>query len=119
MNVVAWVAQVILGVVFAGSGVAKSTMSRERLLATGQTGAIEFSMPVVRFTAVMELLAAIGLIGPWALGIARWLTPAAACGLIVIMVVAAITHWRLGERRNVLGNLVLLALCVVIIAVRA
>jgi hypothetical protein len=119
VNLVAWIAQGLLAMVFAGSGVAKSIMSRERLLATGQTGAVEFPMRVVRFTAFMELLAAVGLIAPWALDIAPWLTPVAAAGLIVIMVVAAITHWRLGEPRNVVGNVVLMTLCVVVIAVRA
>ena len=59
----------MLALVFAGSGVAKSTMSRERLVATGQTGAASFPMPVVRCAAAMRLLAAVGLIirGPPAL----------------------------------------------------
>lgn len=118
MDVLAWICQGLLAAVFLGSGVAKSTMSRERLQETGQTGAAVFPIPVVRFTAAMELLAAVGLVLPWATGIARGLTPAAAAGLIVIMVVAAITHWRLGEPRNVVGNAVLLGLCVVVVAVR-
>lgn len=118
MDVLAWICQGLLAAVFLGSGVAKSTMSRERLQETGQTGAAVFPIPVVRFTAAMELLAAVGLVLPWATGIARALTPAAAAGLIVIMVVAAITHWRLGEPRNVMGNAVLLGLCVVVVAAR-
>jgi uncharacterized membrane protein YphA (DoxX/SURF4 family) len=111
MDIALWSAQVLLAVVFAGSGVAKSTMSKERLLATGQTGAASFPMPVVRFTASMELLAAIGLIVPWATGIAHVLTPVAAVGLGIVMVGAAGSHMRLGERRNVAANGVLFALC--------
>jgi hypothetical protein len=87
-------------------------MSKERLLATGQTGAASVPMPVVRFTAVMEMLAAAGLILPWATDIAPLLTPGAAVGLGVVMVGAAGTHIRLGEPRNVAANGVLFALCV-------
>ena len=111
MNVALWSAQVLLAVVFAGSGVAKSTMSKERLLATGQTGAASFPMPVVRFTAAMELLAAVGLTLPWATGIARVLTPMAAVGLGVVMIGAAGSHIRLREARNTAANGVLFALC--------
>jgi hypothetical protein len=111
VNVALWSAQVLLAVVFAGSGVAKSTMSKERLLATGQTGAASFPMPVVRFTAAMELLAAVGLTLPWATGIARVLTPMAAVGLGVVMIGAAGSHIRLREARNTAANGVLFALC--------
>lgn len=118
MDVFTWVCQIVLAIVFLGSGVAKTTMSRERLLATGQTGAAAFPMPIVRFTAATELLAGAGLLLPWATGVARALTPAAALGLVIIMIVAAITHWRLEEPRNVHGNGVLIALCLIVIVVR-
>jgi uncharacterized membrane protein YphA (DoxX/SURF4 family) len=111
VDIALWTAQVLLAIVFAGSGVAKSTMSKDRLLAIGQTGAATFPMPVVRFTAAMELLAAVGLILPWATGIAHVLTPAAAVGLGIVMVGAAGSHIRLGELRNVAANGVLFALC--------
>jgi uncharacterized membrane protein YphA (DoxX/SURF4 family) len=111
VDVALWSAQVLLAVLFAGSGVAKSTMSRERLLATGQTGAASFPMPLVRFTAAMELLAAVGLLLPWATGIAPALTPLAAVGLCLVMVGAAGSHIRLREARNTAANGVLFALC--------
>ena len=119
MNFAVWCAQVLLAAVFAASGVTKSTMSRQRLLATGQTGAASFPMPVVRFTAAMELLAALGLILPWATDIAPALTPAAAIGLGVVMIGAAGSHLRLAadttnrrrETRNVATNVVLFGLC--------
>jgi uncharacterized membrane protein YphA (DoxX/SURF4 family) len=88
--------------VFAASGTAKITMPRERLLATGQTGVAMFPMPVVRFTAAMELLAAVGLVAPRLTGVGQVLTPLAAAGLCVVMVGAAWAHSRLhepGQRR--------------------
>ncbi len=104
-----WILQGTLALVFLGSGIAKSTMSRERMIATGQTGIALFPMPVVRVTAVSEMLAAAGLLLPWATGIAPWLTPAAAAGLCVVMVGAAWSHSKLHEPQNVAANTVLFA----------
>jgi hypothetical protein len=114
MNLTLWVFQAVLAVVFAGSGVAKSTMSREKLLATGQTGVALFPMPVVRATAVAELFAVAGLILPWATGIGRVLTPLAALGLCVVMVGAASSHARLREPGNVAVNALLFGLALTV-----
>ena len=110
MNIALWSAQLILAGVFAASGTAKMTMARERLLATGQTGIAMFPMPVVRFTAAMEVLAAIGLVLPWLTGTAKVLTPAAAGGLCIVMIGAAWAHSRLREPRAVAANAVFFAL---------
>jgi uncharacterized membrane protein YphA (DoxX/SURF4 family) len=64
MNTVVWICQILLAVLFLVSGTAKISMSRERLLATGQTGIAPFPMPVIRVTAAAELLAAVCLIMP-------------------------------------------------------
>ena len=109
MNTFMWILQGSLALVFLGSGIAKSTMSRDRLIATGQTGIALFPMPVVRVTAVSELLAAAGLLLPWATGIAPWLTPTAAAGLCIVMVGAAWSHSKLQEPQNVVANGVLFA----------
>lgn len=108
MDVALWVASAALGVVFTGSGVAKLFLSRERLLATGQTGIAPYPMPLIRVVASCELLAVIGLFAPWLTGTARWLTPTAAIGLIIVMCGAALTHASLREPRNVAINLALL-----------
>src|SRR5258705_6269045 len=110
MNLTLWIFQAVLAVIFVGSGIAKTTMSRERLLATGQTGIALFPMPVVRLTAAAELLAVAGLLLPWATGIARVLTPVAALGLCVVMVGAASSHARLREPGSVTANTVLFGL---------
>ena len=114
MNLTLWIFQAFLAAVFAASGLAKSTMSRERLLATGQTGIALFPMPVVRMTAVAELLAAAGLLLPWGTGIFRVLTPIAALGLCVVMIGAASSHSRLREPRNVAGNALLFGLALTV-----
>jgi hypothetical protein len=106
-------------VVFLLSGAAKLTMSRERMLATGQTGAAAFPLPITRFTAACELLAIAGLILPRLLGVAETLAGWAAVGLAVVMLGAmsmhaklAVTEHRATEWRNALVNVVLLLLCV-------
>jgi len=101
-------------VVFAGSGVVKSTMSRAAAAGHRTDGIALYPMPVVRFTAICELFAAVGLLLPWWTGIAgadpRW----AALGLCVVMVGAASSHARLREPRNVAANALLFALALTV-----
>jgi hypothetical protein len=118
MNTALWAVQIFLSVAFASSGTAKLTMARERMLATGQTGIAMFPMPVVRFTAAMELMAAVGLIAPWLSGTAKVLTPLAAGGLCVVMVGAAWAHSRLREPKAIAANAVLFALAAFVVVGR-
>lgn len=118
MNTALWAAQIGLAVIFAASGSAKVSMSRERMLATGQTGVAMFRTPVVRFTAVMELLAAAALVLPGLLGIGLLWTPLAAAGLCVVMLGAAWAHSRLHEPRSVALNAVLFSLAVAVVVGR-
>jgi uncharacterized membrane protein YphA (DoxX/SURF4 family) len=112
VNLYLWTAQVILAFIFFGSGIAKSMMSREKMAATGQTGAASQPLGLVRFVAWCEILGAAGLVLPVALGTERFLTPLAAIGLAIIMVGAARIHRGLGESKAVAVNIALLALCV-------
>jgi uncharacterized membrane protein YphA (DoxX/SURF4 family) len=128
MNVALWIVQALLAVVFASSGVAKSAMSKQALLASGQTGVRDYSVPFIRFIASLEILGALGLLLPGLTEVAPFLTPLAAIGLAIIMVGAARAHSRLaredgGRRRkellNVATNAVLFAACAFVVAGRA
>ncbi|MFI6317888.1 DoxX family protein [Nonomuraea sp. NPDC050556] len=111
MNVVLWVLQILLALLFLAAGVAKSTMPKDRL--QPRLPYVEdFSQGQMRAIGVVELLAAIGLVLPWATGIAPVLTPLAAAGLAVTMVLAAAVHRRRKEPMTV--NLVLLAMTVIV-----
>lgn len=118
MNVTLWVGQILLAAIAAASGALKSTQSLDRMVATGQTAAKIVPLPFMRTAGVSELFAVAGLILPWATGIARVLTPVAAIGLGVVMILAATVHSRLREPRNVATNLVILAVCVFVSAGR-
>jgi uncharacterized membrane protein YphA (DoxX/SURF4 family) len=118
MNTITWIFTGVLAVVFTVSGVAKSTMSRDRLIATGQTGIAPFPMPVVRFVALSELAAVAGLFAPWLSDRARVLTPLAAVGLTLVMIGAATSHASLREPKSVAANVTLLALAAFVAAAR-
>lgn len=118
MNTITWILTAVLAVVFTISGIAKSTMPRDRLLATGQTGIAPFPMPVVRAVAVAELCAVAALFVPWLSDTARVLTPLAAIGLSGVMIGAAISHASLREPKAVATNVTLLAIASFVAASR-
>lgn len=123
MNVALWVVQILLAAVFLVSGIIKYTWSKERLIASGQTGVAPFPPTVIKLTAASEMVAVVGLIAPRASGVAPVLTPLAAIGLSIVMLAAITSHSRLlradrlagrgyTEARNVAANVLLLTLCV-------
>jgi uncharacterized membrane protein YphA (DoxX/SURF4 family) len=118
MNTITWILTAVLAVVFTISGFAKSTMSRDRLIASGQTGIAPFPMPLVRIVAVCELLAVAGLFVPWLTETARVLTPLAAVGLSIVMIGAATSHASLKEPKSAAANTILLALAAFVAASR-
>lgn len=111
MNLTVWICQSLLATIFLISGTAKISMSKQRLLETGQTGVAPFPLPLIRLVAACELIAVVGLVAPKATGILPTLTGAAAIGLAVVMVGAIISHTRLRELVPVAVNTVLLATC--------
>jgi hypothetical protein len=113
MNAVLWIAQVLLAVAFAGSGLLKTTRPKEKL--APRTPYVEdFSGQTIRFIGVVELLGAAGVILPAATGIAPVLTPLAATGLGVLMLLAIVVHTRRREPQAYPINLVLLALAALV-----
>ena len=112
MNIALWIAQILLAVVFAGSGSLKISWSKQKLVESGQTGVVFFPLWAIRVIAALELLGTIGVLVPWATGMARLLTPLAATGFALLMVGAGISHSKLREPRNVAINTLLFAISV-------
>ena len=100
--------------VFGFSAAVKGTQPKQRVLQLGMTGVVNIHVPLMRFTALCEVFGVIGLVLPYATGIAPILTPAAAIGLGMIMIASAVIHLRLHERWTAGGNLILLVLCVLV-----
>ena len=111
MNASLWTCQAVLALVFTYSGLTKGTQPISTLVARGQTGVADIPVPVVRFAATAELLGVVGLLAPRLLHVWPVLTPIAAVGLGMIMLLAAGVHLQRREYRTALGNAALLALC--------
>ena len=96
LNIGLWVAQVLLALAFGLGGFLKLTAPIDELT---QKMVWPGAVPpgLVRFIGGSELLGAIGLILPAATRIRPGLTPLAASGLGVVMILAAIFHISRGE----------------------
>jgi uncharacterized membrane protein YphA (DoxX/SURF4 family) len=114
MNIVLWVVQILLALVFAMAGIMKVSQPFEKL-AQNMEWVKNVGLRGVRLIGILEILGAIGLILPAVTGILPWLTPVAAIGLALTMIGAMITHGRRGEFPNMGFNLVLLLLAVFIV----
>ncbi len=98
LNVVLWSVQGFLALFFLAAGVPK-------LIGRGLerwTGFSEVPRPLVVFIGVTEVLGAAGLVVPMVTGMAPWLTPLAALGLAIIVLMATGFHLRADERINAL-----------------
>ncbi len=113
MNIVLWVLQGVLGAAFIAAGLMKATQPKEKLPAA-MTWTQRYGAGTIKFIGVMELLGGLGLILPWATGIAPVLTPIAAVGLLVVMLLAAVDHVRAKEYSVLPVNLVLGGIALVI-----
>lgn len=91
-----WAVQVLLAFVFAMSGGMKLAVPYEELL---KQGPWVQSVPegLVKFIGVAEVSGALGVILPAATRIKPLLTPLAAAGFVVIMVLASALHLSLGQ----------------------
>ncbi|HSK80115.1 MAG TPA: DoxX family protein [Thermoanaerobaculia bacterium] len=81
LNVVLWVLQVLLGLLFLWAGGMKLVMPLEKL-----AGPVDLPGWFVRFIGVVELLGGLGLILPGLLRIRPGLTVWAAAGLVIVMI---------------------------------
>jgi uncharacterized membrane protein YphA (DoxX/SURF4 family) len=111
MNTALWIAQLFLALVFLYSGVCKATLPEQKLVTMGQTGVEHLNASFIKFIGISELLGVAGLLLPWAFEIVPVLTPVAAFCLGVIMIPAALIHYRRGEKSTVLFNSFILLLC--------
>jgi len=108
MNTILWIVQAILAVMFLFAGVMK-VFQYERAKASWPW-VKEASRGFVSFVGIVDLFGAIGIVLPKLTGILPWLTPLAAVGLAVLMLLATIFHVRRGENSVIGFNLFLLVL---------
>ena len=110
METALWIVQVLLAAIFLMTGMTKLTQPRQKMAAGPMRWAADVTDRQFRTIGLLEVLGAIGLIVPAALGIAPLLTPLAAAGLVLIMVGAIRTHVRYAETDRLAVPIVVLAL---------
>jgi uncharacterized membrane protein len=115
VNIVAWVVQVFLAIAFVLHGITYLA-SPEPLTRLMQKWPPRIPIWLRQFIGVVEILAAIALIGPAWTHILPWLTPLAALGLGLLMACAAVYHIRLKE--SPVPVLVLMVLAVALVYLR-
>ena len=76
-----WAIQFALAALYLFTGITKWVMPMDQLAAMSHLPGV-----FMRGIATAEILGALGLILPGLYGIARWLTPLAAAGLVIIMI---------------------------------
>lgn len=110
MNRTLWTLQALLTLAFLGAGGMKlATPASE--IATQFPWAENLPAWSPRVIGAPEVAGSVGLIAPQATGIAPLLTPAAAGGLGLTMVGAALLHLTRGEFAEMIPSLVLLGMC--------
>lgn len=110
MNLFLWIVQGILAVIFLLPGIKKAFQARK--VKESVEWAKNVSVNSIQAVGWVEILGAAGIVLPWALNIAPILTPLAALGLALTMVIAVLL-----ERKNakaVTVSLVTLILCLIV-----
>lgn len=107
-NVGIWVVQALLALVFVTIGVLRTTLSVDTLVDMGVVYADDLPLPLLRFIGVVELLGGLGVIVPALSRVKPMLTPLAATGLALLMVLASVFHATRSEW-EVLPTVLLLA----------
>jgi uncharacterized membrane protein YphA (DoxX/SURF4 family) len=109
-----WIVQALLAAIFLITGMTKLTQPRQKMAAGPMRWAADVTDTQFRTIGLLEVLGAIGLILPAALGIAPLLTPLAAVGLVLTMVGAIRTHVRYAETDRLAVPIVVLALALLV-----
>ena len=94
MNIALWIAQALLAAIFLFAGGMKLVIPIEEM-----TKQMPIPLPdwFLRFTGIVEVLGAIGVILPWLLRIRPALTPLAATGLVIVMIGATVYTLAAGD----------------------
>ena len=114
MNAALWILQSLMALLFIYSGICKSFLPKQKLIALGQTGVEDLSPAMIHFIGITEILGGIALILPIWLDIVPVLTPVAALCLSIIMILASRVHYKRHEYKTVFMNCVLFAMCIFI-----
>jgi putative oxidoreductase len=110
LHISLWVVQVLLALAFGMAGFMKLIMPISELAENGMGFVNHTPEGLVRFIGLTEVLGACGLIFPSVMRIKPGLTPLAAIGLAIIMLLAIYEH--ITQNEPIVANFVLLTLSI-------
>lgn len=90
MNIVLWILQILLALLFLFAGGTKLVLSAEKMAEMASPNQIMMPIWFIRFIGVVEVLGALGLILPGLFKTRQNLTVLAAVGLAIVMVGAVV-----------------------------
>jgi uncharacterized membrane protein len=90
MNILLWILQGVLALLFLFAGITKFVIPYEKMIEMGPPNQIVFSAAFIHFIGFCEILGGLGLILPGIFRVKRGLTPLAALGLFIIMAGATV-----------------------------
>ena len=109
-----WVIQGILCLVFLYTGSMKIIVSKEKALELAGPAMGDLTSTQIKLEGISEVLGAIGIVLPVYLDIYPILTPLAAIGLALSMLVALSLNVEHKDKKKVFLNIVLLALSIAV-----
>lgn len=90
MNILLWIIQILLALLFLAAGITKLVLPTDALMAMAPPDAIQFPGWFLKFIGLAEVLGALGLFLPGVFRRRQELTPLAAAGLTIVMVGAVV-----------------------------
>lgn len=111
MNILLWIVQILLALLFLFAGGLKLVIPAEVLQSEAPPNAIHFSNWFLKFIGVCEVLGGLGLVLPGLTRVRRGLTVLAALGLTIIMIGAAVTGIMGEGVKTAIGPLIVGLLC--------
>ncbi|WP_417602933.1 DoxX family protein [Owenweeksia hongkongensis] len=115
MNTILWIVQGLLALMFLMAGAMKLSKPKKELREKLGDWVDQYSDISIKLIGLAELLGAIGLILPMAMGFFPILTPLAAIGLAMTMVGAMKVHYQRKEKSKVITNIALMLLAVFVV----
>lgn len=103
MNILLWVLQIFFGIYFFLVGVMHFVIPPG--LPAQMAWMYDLDPTLHWISGTAEILGGLGLILPGVTRIKTWLTPLAALGLAIVMVLAMVYHLQRGEGLNIVLNL--------------
>lgn len=111
MNILLWIIQILLALLFLFAGGTKFYYTIEQMRAMGPPNQILFPGWFIHFIGVCEILGALGLVLPGLLRVKPYLTAVAAIGLTIIMIGAIVVTAMVGGVGPAIPNVIICLLC--------